>query len=56
MSNHRSELAAILTRASVVESQRQAAIARGDNAAAREYDRELRQLWAEHRRLGGEAA
>jgi hypothetical protein len=39
------ERAALLTRASIVEAQRQAARGRCDDAAEREAESELRALW-----------
>jgi hypothetical protein len=48
MNDKRAELAALLTRASAVEAQRQAAAHRGDQTAARELARELERLRNRH--------
>lgn len=44
----RNQLRALLVRAATAEAARQAAVQRGDLAAARALEDELRRLWARH--------
>ena len=47
----RSELAALMTRASIAEAQRQRARERGDWHVEAQAERELRALWKRHAEL-----
>ena len=53
---HRNEVRALLTRAAVVEAERQAARERGDGAAVTACERELAALWRRHSELERHAA
>jgi hypothetical protein len=51
MTEHLAEMRALLTRAAIVESQRQAARDRREWHAETQAERELRELWKRHAEL-----
>ena len=48
MIDRRAEAQALLTRAAIIEAQRQGAVARGDHVAAHEFEIELSRIWSRY--------